>query len=200
MKIIAGLGNPGPRYETTRHNVGFLAVDRLAQKWKASGPTDQYRGEVYQAMLGGERTLLVKPMTFMNASGECLAPLMRFHKCAPNDLIVIHDDLDLKPMSLRLKTGGGTGGHNGLKSIDASLGAGLLAYHRIRIGIGHPRGLVHESAQGNHAREVVDYVLQMMTDEELDQLNPLLDELARVAEMLVHGKVQQAMNEINTGK
>src|SRR4051794_16113943 len=138
MKIVVGLGNPGPKYETTRHNVGFLAVDRLIDEWKATGPASKHQGEVYQADVRGEKVLLVKPETFMNLSGRCVAPLMVFFKCKPSDLIVIHDDLDLIPFALRIKTGGGTGGHNGLKSLDESLGAGQNGYHRIRIGIGHP--------------------------------------------------------------
>lgn len=199
MKIIAGLGNPGPKYETTRHNVGFLAVDRLVEEWKATGPADSFRADVYQATVDGEKILLVKPMTFMNVSGESLGPMMKFYKCAPEDLIVIHDDLDLKPLTLKLKTGGGTGGHNGLKSLDASLG-GQSGYHRVRIGIGHPRGLVDESAQGKHARDVVDYVLQMFTDEELRKLDLLMDDGVRAIRMLVAGQTRQAMNEFNSNK
>lgn len=197
MKIVAGLGNPGPKYETTRHNAGFLVIDQLVEAWHGSGPTDLYKGEVYQASVRGEKVLLVKPQTFMNVSGECIGPLMRFYKCSPGDLIVIHDDLDLKPLTLRIKTGGGSGGHNGLKSIDTSLGAAGNDYHRVRIGIGHPRGVVDESAQGKHARDVVDYVLQIFTDQELRKLDALMGDATRAVELLVAGDTRQAMNEFN---
>jgi PTH1 family peptidyl-tRNA hydrolase len=195
MKIIAGLGNPGPKYETTRHNVGFLAVDRLIDDWRASGPDEAYQSIIHQATVAGEKVLLVKPETFMNLSGESIAPMMKFYKCTPDDLIVIHDDLDLKPMALRVKTGGGTGGHNGLKSIDQSLGS--TEYHRIRMGIGHPSKLVHPSAQGKHARVVADYVLQNFTDEELQDLDPLLDRVTKIAELIIRGEIRQAMTEYN---
>src|SRR3989338_9628850 len=122
MKIVAGLGNPGPRYETTRHNVGFLAADRLIDRWNAKGPAAKHEAEIFEAGVGGEKVLIVKPQTFMNLSGRSLAPLVRFYKCDPTDLLVIYDDLDLEPLALRLRTGGGTGGHNGLRSIHEHLG------------------------------------------------------------------------------
>lgn len=195
MKIIAGLGNPGPKYETTRHNAGFLAIDRLIDEWKATGPSKSNEGEVYQAAVAGEKVHLIKPLTYMNNSGRCIAPLFKFFKCAPEDLIVIHDDLDLKPLTLRIKTGGGTGGHNGLKSIDAHLGAGLTGYHRIRIGVGKP---------GTHGIppliSTVDYVLQPFTDQELNQLDRLLDDVTKAAGLLVRGDARTAQNEFNREK
>lgn len=189
MKLIAGLGNPGPKYETTRHNAGFLAIDYLIDEWKASGPSSVGEGETWQANVGGEKVLLVKPLTYMNNSGRCIAPLFKFYKLKPEDLIVIHDDLDLKINVLRLKTGGGTGGHNGLKSIDAELGAGSLGYHRVRVGIGRP-------APGNPIA-VVDYVLQPYLDSELDGLNQLFPRLAAATKRLVAGDPVGAMNEFN---
>jgi PTH1 family peptidyl-tRNA hydrolase len=193
MKIIVGLGNPGPKYETTRHNVGFLAVDRMVECWNARGPNNVPQGEAYEATVQGEKVLLLKPLTYMNNSGRCLAPIFKFYKCTPADLIVIHDDLDLKPITMRLKTGGGTGGHNGLKSIDANLGAGLTFYHRIRLGIGRPAPAGPNSGSISPA----DYVLQPFTDEELRKLDPLLDDAARAAEMIIDGAVNNAMNEYN---
>ncbi len=189
MKIIAGLGNPGPKYETTRHNAGFLAVDFLIDEWEATGPSDQNEGEVWQASVAGERVLLIKPQTFMNNSGRCIAPIFKFFKCAPDDLIVIHDELDLKSNALRIKTGGGTGGHNGLKSIDAHLGAGSLNYHRVRMGIGRP-------APGDRIA-VVDYVLQPYGDSELDGLNALVKRVSLAVERMIRGDVKGAMTEFN---
>lgn len=193
MKIIAGLGNPGPRYETTRHNVGFLAVDRMIEAWNARSSSKGAPDEAYEATVNGEKILLLKPQTYMNQSGRCVAPLFKFFKCTASDLIVIHDDIDLKPMALRIKTGGGTGGHNGLKSIDAHLGAGLTSYHRIRIGVGRP-GLGETSPSTSPA----DYVLQPFTNQELEKLDSVLDHVTRAAEMIIaDGNTQAAMNEFN---
>lgn len=190
MKIIVGLGNPGPRYETTPHNVGFLAVDRLVDRWKAQGPAFKNEGEIYQASYGGEKITLIKPQTFMNLSGRCVGPLMSFFKCQPTDLIVIHDELDLKPFALRIKTGGGTGGHNGLKSIDEHLGAGKTGYHRVRMGIGHPRMF-------NSPMSPSDYVLRQYSQSDLDQLDPFLDTVAEAIELIVKGDVRRAMTDFN---
>lgn len=197
MKIVAGLGNPGPKYETTRHNAGFLAVDRLVDSWKATGPHYESKGQLYQATVAGEKVLLVKPETFMNNSGECIAPLMKFYKCKPEDLVVVYDELDLKPLQLRLKTGGGSGGHNGIKSIDQCLGSESTGYHRVRIGIGHPARGVHPSAENSHARSVVDYVLQNFTDDELAELDKTLDDVSQACELLIRGEATRAMTAFN---
>ena len=189
MKIIAGLGNPGAKYETTRHNAGFLALDNLVDHWKATGPSSVGEGETWQATVAGEKVLFVKPLTFMNNSGRCIAPLMKFYKLKPEDLIVMHDDLDLKSNVLRIKTGGGTAGHNGLKSIDAHLGAGQTDYHRIRMGIGRP-------APGSPI-EVVDFVLQQYTDQELIGLNNLFEKIVTACERIIRGDIKGAMGEFN---
>jgi PTH1 family peptidyl-tRNA hydrolase len=199
MKLVVGLGNPGSKYETTRHNVGFLAVDRLVEKWKAQGPQVKNQGEIYQTSLQGEKILLVKPQTFMNRSGVSVAPLFQFYQCDANDLIVIHDDLDLNPLTLRLKTGGGAGGHNGLKSIDESLGKNLNGYHRVRIGIGHPARLV-DSPRDWSKLSPADYVLMPFTEDELARLDPLLDEVADAIEEIIQGKIQAAMTRVHRQK
>jgi peptidyl-tRNA hydrolase, PTH1 family len=192
MKMIIGLGNPGPKYETTRHNVGFLAVDRLVDQWKASGPISKFQGEIFQTDWKGEKIILAKPLTYMNLSGKCVGSLVQFYQCKPEDLIVIHDDLDLKPFTLRIKTGGGTGGHNGLKSIDESVGKDKCGYHRIRIGIGHP-----SAPEINLRISPADYVLQQFSDQELSKLDTLLDEVVQVSEDLIQGKIQAAMTRFN---
>lgn len=191
MKVIVGLGNPGPKYETTRHNVGFLAVDRLIDRWKAEGPVNKFGGEIYQATRKNEKILLVKPGTFMNLSGRCVGPLTGFYKCSATDLIVIHDDLDLTPLSIRIKTGGGSGGHNGLKSIDEGLGQN--GYHRIRIGIGKAGG----TPAAPVFMDAADYVLQRFPDEELASLDQVLDRVTAAAERMIEGDVTAAMNEFN---
>ncbi len=195
MKIVVGLGNPGPKYETTRHNVGFLAVDRLVEKWNATGPSNKNNAEIFQADVAGEKVYLVKPQTYMNRSGQSVAPLFQFYQCTPGDLIVIHDDLDLNSMALRLKTGGGAGGHNGLKSIDESLGKERNGYHRARIGIGHPTRTVPPLPISP-----ADYVLMQFSDAELEKLNPVLDEVAGAVEEIVKGRMQAAMTLVNRSK
>ncbi|OFZ21790.1 MAG: aminoacyl-tRNA hydrolase [Bdellovibrionales bacterium GWB1_55_8] len=189
MKIVAGLGNPGPKYETTRHNAGFLALDRLVDSWRAAGPAAVQDGEAYQASRSGEKVILARPRTYMNLSGKCVAPLMRFYKCSPEDLIVIHDDLDLPFGTLRIKTGGGAGGHNGLKSIDAHLGREATGYHRIRIGIGRPGP--------ESPISTVDWVLQPFSDDELFRLDSILDNAVTAIDRIISGDIASAMNEFN---
>ncbi len=186
MKLIVGLGNPGPKYETTRHNAGFLAVDRLIEHWNAQGPQSKFKSELFQAKHAGEVALLIKPQTYMNNSGESVAQFFNFYKLTPADLFVIHDELDLPPMSTRLKVGGGTGGHNGLKSIDAHLGSANNAYVRMRIGVGKP---VHGSG--------ADYLLDPFTDEELTTLDGALDVVPKICELFLENRLTEAMNQYN---
>ncbi len=191
MKIIVGLGNPGARYERTRHNVGFLALDRLIAHWGAHSPIDRYQGKIFQASYTGikgieEKILLVKPQTYMNLSGACIGPLFSFYHCQPEDLIVIHDDLDLAPCTLRFKKGGGTAGHKGLKSIHEHLGKNQTSYYRIRIGIG--RHAIIDSA---------DYVLQSFQETERSRLEEIFQQLCIATEMIVDGLFQKAMNQFH---
>lgn len=195
MKLIVGLGNPGPQYETSRHNVGFLAVDRLIEVAQASGPVNKSHGVVYQGTWQGEKVLFIKPQTFMNLSGKCVAPLFQFYQCTPGDLIVIHDDLDLDPFVVRLKTGGGTGGHNGLKSIDACLGKDNIHYHRIRIGIGHPSRMPE-----SRVHSPSDHVLGLFDDHELADLDTVLDDVAQAAGEILQGRIQSAMTHLHRKK
>ena len=188
MKLVVGLGNPGVKYETTRHNVGWLALDRMIEDWKAVGPKKEGQAEVWSATVEGEKVLLVKPQTFMNLSGRAVAPLMQFYKCAPADLIVLQDEVDLPPASLRIKTGGGSGGHNGLKSIDESIGAN--AYHRIRIGVGHARDY-------NPHMDTADWVLGQFTQSECDALDAVFDRVAAAAKLLIAGDARRAMSLYN---
>jgi len=161
-RLIVGLGNPGPEYEATRHNVGFWFVDHLADKLKiALAPQGKFHGK---AGRDGELWLL-QPTTFMNRSGQAVAALANFYKITPAEVLVIHDDLDLPPGGIRLKQGGGNGGHNGLKDIQARLGT--PDFWRLRIGIGHPRTL-------GLSQQVADFVLHQPRKEELPDIEQAL--------------------------
>ncbi len=183
MKLLVGLGNPGPKYAGHRHNVGFMAVDRI---WASQGFSPwrrRFSGQVAEGRLAGERCLLLKPETYMNESGRAVGEAVRYYKLSPEDVIVIHDELDLKPGKLRVKTGGGHAGHNGLRSISAHIGAD---YRRLRIGIGHP---------GDKSR-VQGYVLHDFSREDHDWLEPLLDAIAAHADRLVVGDDTGFLNAV----
>ncbi len=161
-RLVVGLGNPGPEYEATRHNVGFWFVDRLAEQLRVSlAPQAKFFGKAARA---GELWLL-QPTTFMNRSGQAVAALANFYKISPAEILVIHDELDLPPGGIRLKQGGGNGGHNGLKDIQARLGT--PDFWRLRLGIGHPRTL-------NLAQQVVDFVLHPPRKEEAPDIEHAL--------------------------
>ena len=161
-RLVVGLGNPGPEYEATRHNVGFWFVDRLADSLRVSlAPQAKFFGKAARA---GELWLL-QPSTYMNRSGQAVAALANFYKISPAEILVIHDELDLPPGGIRLKQGGGNGGHNGLKDIQARLGT--PDFWRLRLGIGHPRTL-------NLAQQVVDFVLHPPRKEEAPDIEHAL--------------------------
>ncbi|WP_336056982.1 aminoacyl-tRNA hydrolase [Nitratireductor sp. CH_MIT9313-5] len=184
MLIIAGLGNPGRQYENNRHNVGFMAADAIFRRHSFSPWSKKFSAEIATGTLGGEKVLLIKPQTFMNLSGQAIGEAMRFYKLEPKDLVVLYDELDLAPAKLRIKTGGGHGGHNGIKSIDAHCGKD---YRRVRIGIGHP---------GDKAR-VHGHVLGDFAKVDQDWLEPMLDAIAENAEMLVRGDDSGFMNRVS---
>jgi PTH1 family peptidyl-tRNA hydrolase len=183
MLLIAGLGNPGPQYQSNRHNIGFLAVDAIHRRHNFSVWTKKFKAQIAEGELDGEKVMLIKPQTFMNLSGESVAEVMRFYKLQPADLVVVYDELDLVPGRARLKTGGGHGGHNGIKSIDAHAGR---EYRRLRLGIGHP---------GN--KEMVqNHVLGDFAKSDKVWLEPLLETLADNAGMLVRNEDSQLMNKL----
>jgi PTH1 family peptidyl-tRNA hydrolase len=190
MKLVVGLGNPGSQYEQTRHNIGFLCVDHLVREWKAQGPDVKNQAKVWKCTVVGEPVLLIQPQTYMNLSGRAVAPFYQFYKCKPDDLIVLHDELDILPLEIKFKTGGGNGGHNGLKSIDECLGAGQLQYHRARLGIGHPRAL-HPNF------DVADYVLGRIPDEQEKELEPMFSKVRQGIELIFQGKMLEAMNRFH---
>ena len=136
MFLIVGLGNPGTEYQGTRHNAGFMAADALAEAYHFSSFKAKFDGLIAEGSIDGEKCLLLKPQTFMNLSGNSVIKAASFYKILPEQIIVIHDDMDLQPGQMKAKLGGGAGGHNGLKSIDSHIGAN---YNRIRLGVGHPQ-------------------------------------------------------------
>lgn len=142
MLLLVGLGNPGPRYAANRHNIGFMAIDRIAARHRFGPWRSRFQGAVAEGVLGGVKTLLLKPATYMNESGRAVGEASRFLKIPIADVVVLHDELDLAPGKMRMKVGGGNAGHNGLRSITAHIGND---YRRVRLGIGHPgaKELVH---------------------------------------------------------
>lgn len=183
MKIFAGLGNPGAKYERTRHNIGFMAVDRIAADHGFSPWRSKFQGMVSEGRLGGERVWLLKPQTFMNLSGQSVGELVRFLKLTEDDLTVFHDELDLAPGKCRMKTGGGHAGHNGLRSIHQHLSPD---YHRVRLGIGHP----------GHKDRVSGYVLHDFARADSDWLDDLLRGISDGAPDLANGDGPRFMNAV----
>ena len=190
IRLIVGLGNPGPEYEQTRHNAGFWLVDNLA----AAGGVRLARESRYQALAGktaikGSDVWLLEPQTFMNRSGQSVGALAGFYKIAPAEILVVHDELDLAPGIAKLKLGGSSGGHNGLKDITAALGS--QDYWRLRIGIGHPRELGLKQA-------VVDFVLHRPRKEEQALINDAIDRSLAILPLLCAGQTAAAMLQLHT--
>lgn len=183
MLVIAGLGNPGAQYANNRHNVGFMAADAIARRHSFSPWTKKFSALICEGRLGAGKVLLVKPQTFMNLSGQAVGEALRFYKLGPADLVVLYDELDLAPGKLRIKTGGGAGGHNGIRSIDAHVGPD---YRRVRIGVGHP---------GDKTR-VTGHVLGDFAKVDAEWLDPLLDAIADNAPMLAAGDDSSFMNKV----
>ena len=184
MRLIVGLGNPGPRYARTRHNIGFMAVDEIVRRHSFPALKARFKGEFAEGTIAGQRVMLLKPLTFMNDSGEAVGAAARFFKLDPGEVAVIHDELDLAEGKLRVKRGGGAAGHNGLRSIDQMIGAD---YWRVRVGIGHPgiKELVHP------------YVLQnFAADEVKDWVEALVDVVADTFPLLLDGAPQAFMSEV----
>jgi PTH1 family peptidyl-tRNA hydrolase len=174
MLAIVGLGNPGPKYARHRHNVGFMAADRIATRYGFRRSRARFHSEIAEGEIEGERILLLKPQTYMNDSGRAVLGALAFYKLKPAQVVVIHDELDLALGKVRVKRGGGDAGHNGIKSIDASIGRN---YRRVRIGVGHPgdRGLVH------------GHVLDEFAPAEDEVIAKVLDAVAGAAPLLVAG-------------
>jgi PTH1 family peptidyl-tRNA hydrolase len=183
MLLFAGLGNPGTQYANHRHNVGFMAADAIARRHSFSPWTKKFQGLIAEGKIGDEKIILVKPQTYMNKSGQSVGEALRFYKLEPSALTVFYDELDLAPGKVRVKIGGGAGGHNGIRSIDGHLSR---EYRRVRIGIGHPG--VKEM--------VTHHVLGDFAKADRPWLDPLLEAIADNAELLVKGDDGSFMNKL----
>ena len=188
IRLIVGLGNPGPEYEQTRHNAGFWLVDQF--------PVSLRRDKNFNALVGktritGNEVWLLEPQTFMNRSGQSVGALCRFYKINPDEVLVVHDELDIMPGIAKLKKGGSSGGHNGLKDITAALGT--QDYWRLRIGIGHPRTL-------NLQQGVADFVLHRPRKEEQPLIDEAIAKSMDILPLLAEGKFPEAMTQLHTAK
>jgi len=184
--LIVGLGNPGPRYAGTRHNAGFLVAEELAARIGGSFKAHKGRADIVEGRLAGQPAVLAKPKCYMNESGGPIVAISRFYKVGPERIIVVHDELDLPFGGLRIKRGGGEGGHNGLKSTSSALGS--KEYLRVRFGIGRPPG----------RQDPADYVLREFAAVERKELPFLLDRAADAVETLIGKGLEPAQNEFNS--
>ncbi|NYE63518.1 PTH1 family peptidyl-tRNA hydrolase [Duganella sp. 1224] len=190
IRLIVGLGNPGPEYEQTRHNAGFWLVDNLANDCGARLQREsKYNAMFAKASIAGQEVYLLEPLTYMNRSGQSVGALCRFFKITADEVLVVHDELDLMPGIARLKKGGSSGGHNGLKDITAALGT--QDYWRLRLGIGHPRTL-------NLAQQVADFVLHRPRREDQDLIERAIDKSLLVMPQIVKGEFPNATMKLHT--
>lgn len=189
IRLIIGLGNPGPEYETTRHNAGFWLADHLADDLHASFTLEKaFSSWVAKARFEGEAVIIAKPTTFMNKSGTAAGALMRYYKLAPEQVLVLHDELDLLPGAVKLKRGGGHAGHNGLRDIQAAFAS--PDFWRLRLGIGHPRTL-------GLNQQVVGFVLERPRREEQKEIEAVIDRCRAIMPALLRGDFPQATNQLH---
>ncbi len=187
LRVIVGLGNPGPKYTETRHNAGFWFIEEVARKYSATfRPDKKFHGEVAKISLEGKDIWLLKPDTFMNRSGLAVQSLLSFYRFTAEQLLVAHDEIDLPPGTAKLKTGGGHGGHNGLRDIISQLGS--KDFHRLRIGVGHP----------GSKDQVVDYVLHNASRDDRILIDRDIDDAVSVIPELASGALEQAMQKLHS--
>lgn len=186
--LIVGLGNPGPKYEETRHNAGFWFLDALAEEFGASfRPEKRYSGDYCKVRSGSRDVHLLKPATFMNRSGQSIQALSAYYKLSPENILVVHDELDLPPGTIRIKQGGGHGGHNGLRDTIACIGKD---FWRVRLGIGHP----------GHKDAVVGYVLKRASREDQQHIDDAIHDGIREARDLLDGQLDRAIQALHSRK
>jgi len=184
MLLLVGLGNPGPGHAGDRHNIGFMAVDEIVRRHSFGPYRARFRGRVAEGSIAAEKIIALKPDTYMNLSGESVAAAAGFYKLPPEQVIVIYDEIDLVPGKIRVKQGGGTAGHNGLRSIDAHIGPD---FWRVRLGVGHP----------GHPDLVKDYVLRGFMAEERPLMAKLIEAVAEAIPILVEGDANRFMTKVN---
>jgi PTH1 family peptidyl-tRNA hydrolase len=183
MYLLVGLGNPGSEYENNRHNIGFMALDEIVRRHSFGGWRRRFHGSVSEGQIGGRRAIALKPDTFMNRSGQAVAAATRYYRLEVEDIIVLHDDLDLEPGKIRVKQGGGSAGHNGLRSIDTHVGKN---YRRVRFGIGHP----------GERDQVENYVLKDVPKAESEMLENNIMAIADHIAALALGDVASFTNDV----
>ncbi|MCH3987292.1 MAG: aminoacyl-tRNA hydrolase [Lachnospiraceae bacterium] len=185
MQVIAGLGNPEKKYDGTRHNTGFAVMDAIAEEYGIGWDRSRWKGLVGKGVINGEKVILVKPLTYMNLSGDCIQPLMAYYKLQPSDLIVIYDDIDLAPGKIRVRPRGSAGGHNGMKSIIARLGS--QEFRRVRVGVGaKPAGW-----------DLADWVLSHFSSEDEAKMKEGRERAEKAAVALLGTDVESVMNRCN---
>jgi PTH1 family peptidyl-tRNA hydrolase len=185
LKLVVGLGNPGEGYARTRHNVGFLVADRLARALGAEWSVRKFASELAEARSGREKVWIMKPQTYMNRSGEAVGPALRFWKLGVEDLVVVHDEIELDPFRIQLKVGGGDSGHNGVKSVNAHVGS--RDYARVRVGVGRPPPVI----------DPADYVLGRWKKAEEAEVDACVERAADAARLCVELGTAKAMNQVN---
>ena len=191
--IVAGLGNPGDQYRSTRHNVGFFIVDELARRWHSATFLEKWQAQYVSLSVDEQKVHLIKPVTFMNRSGKAVVYFYRFYNVNPDQLLVVHDDLDMAPGRIKLVKGGGAGGHNGIKSLVETLGT--KEFYRLKIGIGRPgNGVVHADFP------VDKYVLGNVTEEDFNILQSRYDSIEDGIRTFLQGNPARAMNLLNSLK
>ncbi len=183
MQLLVGLGNPGDKYRHNRHNVGFMAADAIAARYGFAGFRQKFQGLITEGTIDGEKVLLLKPQTFMNSSGDSIQQVAQFYKLTAADVTVFYDEIDLSPGKVRIKRGGGAGGHNGLRSIDPQIGPD---YRRVRIGVGHP----------GHKDAVMPHVLGDFSKADREWLDPLIAAIADNVGLLLKGDDNTYMNRL----
>ena len=184
MILLVGLGNPGPKFAKNRHNIGFMMVDEIVRHHGFSAWRNKFQGEICEGLIDGNKVVVLKPQTYMNESGQAVGKAMRFYNLGPDDVVVVYDELDLPPGKLRMKTGGGLAGHNGLRSIKAHIGD---TFHRIRLGIGHP----------GHKDKVHGYVLKDFAKHDMEWFEPLRDAIAEYANLLATREFATFQNKVH---
>ncbi len=184
MRLLVGLGNPGPKHRDNRHNIGFMAADEIVRRYNLSAPRSRFLSESFEGTIDGKKVLLLKPMTFMNESGRAVGEAARFFKIPPEDILILHDEIDLAAGKVRVKRGGGHAGHNGLRSIHSHLGSS--DYARVRLGVGHP----------GDKEKVHSHVLGDFSKEDRKWVEAELDALAHALPALLEGRDSDFMSQV----